>query len=83
MRSASSSQRECVLAVANEVQLSTRRGKAESKELPFVSTFLFFSGEEGGTTYEASPFPLPSPLQPHCTLGVATWLCSTSKASRV
>ena len=48
MRSASSSQRECVLTVANEVRLSTRRGKAEAKELPFVSTFLFSSGEEGG-----------------------------------
>ena len=38
--------KECVLAVANEVRLSTRRGKAEAKELPFVSTFLFSSGEE-------------------------------------
>ena len=27
-------QRECVLTVANEVRLSTRRGKAEAKELP-------------------------------------------------
>ena len=43
------------------------RGKAEAKELPFVSIFLFSSGEEGGTTYEASPLPLPCPLQPHCT----------------
>ena len=43
-RSASSSQRECVLTVANKVQLSTRRGKAETKELFFVSTFLFFLG---------------------------------------
>ena len=58
MRSTSSSQRECVLTVANEVRLSTRRGKAEAKELPFS----FFSGEEGVSTYEASPLPLPSPL---------------------
>ena len=33
--------------------------------------FLFL-GEEGVSTYEASPLPLPSPLQPHCTLEVAT-----------
>ncbi len=44
LRYACSSQRECVLAVANEVRLSTRRGKAETKELFFVSTFLFFLG---------------------------------------
>ena len=30
--SASSSQRECVLTVANEMRLSTRRGKVEAKE---------------------------------------------------
>ena len=56
---------------------STRRGKAEAKELPFVSTFLFSSGEEGvlltvclqlrAKRSRASPLPLLSPLQPHCT----------------
>ncbi len=34
------------------------RGKAEAKELPF----FFYLGEEGDSTYEASPLPLPSPL---------------------
>jgi len=67
MRSASSSQRECVLAVANEVQLSTRRGKAEAKELPFVSAFLFFLGGGRVSAYEASPLPPPNPHHTHCT----------------
>ncbi len=35
LRSASSSQRECVLTVANKVRLRTRRSKTEAKELPF------------------------------------------------
>ena len=66
MRSASSSQRECVLAVANEVQLSTRRGKAEAKELPFVSAFLFFLGGGRGfclrSVAPSAPKPPPYPL---------------------
>ena len=36
------------LLAALKESASTRRGKAEAKELPFVSTFLFSSGEEGG-----------------------------------
>ena len=51
------------MKVANVVKLS--------KRAPFISAFIFSLGEEGGSTYEASPLPLPSPLQPHCTLEVA------------
>ena len=35
------------LLAALKESASTRRGKAEAKELPFVSTFLFSLGEEG------------------------------------
>lgn len=42
-----SPQRECVLKVANEVRLSTRRGKAEAKELLLAFTFLFTLGGKG------------------------------------
>ena len=46
-----SSQRECVLAVANKVRLSTRRSVAEAKELPFISAFSFSWVAEGVSTY--------------------------------
>ena len=34
----------CALLAALKESASTRRGKAEAKELPFVSAFLFFLG---------------------------------------
>ena len=43
----------------------------DAKEPHFYIHFFLSLGEEGGSTYEASPLPLPSPLQPHCTLEVA------------
>ena len=66
MRSTSSSQRECVLTVANEVRLSTRRGKAEAKELPFS----FFFGRGRGfylrSVAPSSPKPSLTPLHVIC-----------------
>ena len=38
------------------------RGKAEAKELLGDLSAFFSLGEEGVSTYEASPLPLPSPL---------------------
>ena len=58
------------LLAALKESASTRRGKAEAKELPFVSTFLFSSGEEGGyylrSVAPSSPKPSPTPLHVRC-----------------
>ena len=73
MRSASSSQRECVLTVANEVRLSTRRGKAEAKEPPFVSAFLFFlGGGRGFYLRSVAPSAPKPPLTPLHVRGCCT-----------
>ena len=66
LRSASSSQRECVLTVANKVRLSTRRSVAEAKELPF---FLFFGRGRGfylRSVAPSSPKPSLTPLHVRC-----------------
>ena len=55
--------REKGLELCSALQL---RGNTEAKELPFISAFLFYLGEEGGyylrSVAPSSPKPSPTPL---------------------